>query len=168
MRGRAHAQLRLFASPERRLVFDINDFDETLPGPWEWDVKRLSASLVIAGAANGFTGKERREIVTATVACYRRDARLRRHAQPRRLVRERRRGRAPGRVRLPDEGRQRKTVDKDLAKAKTRDSLQAFEKLTRWWTAARRSSPTRRCSCRSTTCCPGETDRRPFDAQLPA
>ena len=45
----------LFASPERTLVFDANDFDETLPGPWEWDVKRLAASVVIAGRANGFT-----------------------------------------------------------------------------------------------------------------
>jgi len=45
---------RLLASPERRLVFDINDFDETMPGPWEWDVKRFATSLVIAGLANGF------------------------------------------------------------------------------------------------------------------
>jgi hypothetical protein len=47
-------------------VFDINDFDETLPGPWEWDVKRLAASLVIAGRANGFSDKERAQIVRAT------------------------------------------------------------------------------------------------------
>lgn len=47
--GDAHMlNFRLLASPERRLMFDINDFDETLPGPWEWDVKRLAASLVIA------------------------------------------------------------------------------------------------------------------------
>ena len=62
---------RLLASPERDLMFDINDFDETLPGPWEWDVKRLSASLVIAGRQNGFTGKERATIVRATVGSYR-------------------------------------------------------------------------------------------------
>ena len=61
-----------FASPERRLVFDINDFDETLPAPWEWDVKRLAASLEIAGRDNGFSTKERREIVVAAVAEYRR------------------------------------------------------------------------------------------------
>ena len=48
-----------FGSPERRLVFGINDFDETLPGPWEWDVKRLSASLAIAGRDNNFSTKER-------------------------------------------------------------------------------------------------------------
>ncbi|MCM3882171.1 DUF2252 domain-containing protein [Frankia sp. R82] len=70
--GDAHLlNFRLLASPERRLVFDINDFDETLPGPWEWDVKRLAASLVIAGRANGFTPSERRRIVTAAVGAYR-------------------------------------------------------------------------------------------------
>ena len=48
--GDAHlANFGLFASPERRMVFDTNDFDETMPGPWEWDVKRLAASIVIAG-----------------------------------------------------------------------------------------------------------------------
>jgi len=61
----------LFGSAERLLVFDVNDFDETLPGPWEWDVKRLAASLEVAGRDNGFGGKDRREIVTATVASYR-------------------------------------------------------------------------------------------------
>jgi uncharacterized protein (DUF2252 family) len=70
--GDAHmANFGVFASPERRLVFDINDFDETLPAPWEWDVKRLAASLEIAGRDNGFSTKERREIVIATVAAYR-------------------------------------------------------------------------------------------------
>jgi uncharacterized protein (DUF2252 family) len=59
----------IFGSAERRLVFDVNDFDETLPGPWEWDVKRLAASLEVA--ARGFGGKDRREIVTAAVARYR-------------------------------------------------------------------------------------------------
>ncbi|WP_261557130.1 DUF2252 domain-containing protein [Frankia tisae] len=70
--GDAHMlNFRLLASPERRLVFDINDFDETLPGPWEWDVKRLATSLVIAGRANGFDPSERRGIVTAAVGAYR-------------------------------------------------------------------------------------------------
>ncbi|HEY2205008.1 MAG TPA: DUF2252 domain-containing protein [Pseudonocardia sp.] len=70
--GDAHlANFGLFASPERRLVFDINDFDETLPGPWEWDVKRLATSMEIAGRANGYSGKERGRIVEATVAAYR-------------------------------------------------------------------------------------------------
>src|SRR3954451_20515678 len=58
--GDAHLlNFRLLASPERQLIFDINDFDETLPGPWEWDLKRLAASLVIAARANGFTDAER-------------------------------------------------------------------------------------------------------------
>jgi len=50
-----------FASPERRLVFDLNDFDETLPGPFEWDVKRLAASMAVAGGGSGFTARKRRE-----------------------------------------------------------------------------------------------------------
>ncbi|MBX9361384.1 DUF2252 domain-containing protein [Streptomyces sp. WAC04114] len=70
--GDAHMlNFRLLASPERHLMFDINDFDETLPGPWEWDVKRLSASFVIAGRANGFSAKERASVVRATVRSYR-------------------------------------------------------------------------------------------------
>lgn len=72
MCGDAHLlNFRLLASPERRMMFDINDFDETLPGPWEWDVKRLSASFVIAGRANDFSDKERAVIVQATVRSYR-------------------------------------------------------------------------------------------------
>lgn len=71
--GDAHMlNFRLLASPERRLMFDINDFDETLPGPWEWDVKRLAASLVIAGRANGFSAAERAGVVRAAVGAYRR------------------------------------------------------------------------------------------------
>jgi len=71
--GDAHlANFGLFASPERNLVFDINDFDETLPGPWEWDVKRLATSLEIAARSNGYPAKARRGIVLASVAAYRR------------------------------------------------------------------------------------------------
>ncbi|QEU93314.1 DUF2252 domain-containing protein [Streptomyces kanamyceticus] len=70
--GDAHMlNFRLLASPERHLMFDVNDFDETLPGPWEWDVKRLSASLVIAGRANGFSVPERSRVVRGTVRSYR-------------------------------------------------------------------------------------------------
>ena len=61
----------LFASPERNLVFDINDFDETLPGPWEWDVKRLVASLAVAGRANGFEPSECERVVRACARAYR-------------------------------------------------------------------------------------------------
>jgi hypothetical protein len=60
-----------YASPERRLVFDINDFDETFPGPFEWDVKRLAASFVVAGRDNGFTTKQCREVTVAAVESYR-------------------------------------------------------------------------------------------------
>jgi uncharacterized protein (DUF2252 family) len=70
--GDAHlSNFGLFGSPERRMLFDINDFDETLPGPWEWDVKRLSASLEIMGRDRGFSPSQRRTIVTAGVAEYR-------------------------------------------------------------------------------------------------
>jgi len=70
--GDAHlSNFGVFGSPERKLLFDINDFDETLPGPWEWDVKRLAASLEVAGRELGFAPADRREIVTACVAEYR-------------------------------------------------------------------------------------------------
>ncbi len=70
--GDAHlANFGAFASPSRRLVFDVNDFDETLPGPFEWDVKRLAASLAVAGRDNGFSAKARRKIILAGVGRYR-------------------------------------------------------------------------------------------------
>ena len=102
--GDAHlSNFGLFASPERTLVFDSNDFDETLPGPWEWDVKRLAASVVIASRANGFTPAAARASVLATVAAYREQmARLFRDAAARHLVRpdDRRPDRARARSRL--------------------------------------------------------------------
>jgi uncharacterized protein (DUF2252 family) len=130
--GDAHlSNFGLFGSPERRLVFDINDFDETLPGPWEWDVKRLAASLEVAARDNGFTAKKRRAIVAAAVKKYREAMRdfagmtdlevwyasvdaeqLRRHVA--------------GQLKA----RQRKRVDEDLARARTRDSMQGVAKLT--------------------------------------
>jgi uncharacterized protein (DUF2252 family) len=70
--GDAHlSNFGAFASPERELVFDVNDFDETLPGPWEWDVKRLAASFSVAGRERGFDGAERRRIVRTMAAKYR-------------------------------------------------------------------------------------------------
>ena len=70
--GDAHlSNFGLYASPERRLVFDINDFDETLPGPWEWDVKRLAVSMLIAARNNGFPVKSQERIVLGTVEEYR-------------------------------------------------------------------------------------------------
>ena len=64
-----------YAAPDRRLVVDINDFDETLPGPWEWDVKRLAASFEIGGRDRGFTDKQRREVVLAATRAYRENMR---------------------------------------------------------------------------------------------
>jgi uncharacterized protein (DUF2252 family) len=70
--GDAHlSNFGVFASPERDLVFDVNDFDETLPGPWEWDVKRLSASMLIAAEDDGFPAKDQERVVLDTVASYR-------------------------------------------------------------------------------------------------
>ncbi|HEX2472078.1 MAG TPA: DUF2252 family protein [Nitrososphaera sp.] len=60
-----------FATPERHIVFDINDFDETHPGPWEWDIKRLAVSVVIAGRHNGFRREEVREGAIRCVQSYR-------------------------------------------------------------------------------------------------
>ncbi|MBO9553526.1 DUF2252 domain-containing protein [Cellulomonas sp.] len=70
--GDAHlSNFGVFGSPERRLLFDLNDFDETLPGPFEWDVKRLLASVELAGRANDFSRKERRQAVLGAARAYR-------------------------------------------------------------------------------------------------
>ena len=70
--GDAHlSNFGVFASPDRRLVFDLNDFDETLPGPWEWDVKRLAASMLIAAQTNGLRKRDQRRVVLECVASFR-------------------------------------------------------------------------------------------------
>jgi uncharacterized protein (DUF2252 family) len=70
--GDAHlSNFGLFASPERRLLFDLNDFDETLPGPFEWDVKRMAASFMIAARNNGFSKADARAATQASVTAYR-------------------------------------------------------------------------------------------------
>ncbi|MFJ2933071.1 DUF2252 domain-containing protein [Streptomyces sp. NPDC087219] len=130
--GDAHMlNFRLLASPERQLMFDINDFDETLPGPWEWDVKRLSASFVIAARANGFDDVERERIVRRTVRSYR-EAMIR-FAGMRtidvwyaKIDAERLESLATDRLHK----RGRKNLARALEKARGRDSLQAFDKLT--------------------------------------
>ena len=74
--GDAHlSNFGFFGSPERHLVFDVNDFDETAPGPWEWDVKRLAVSLEVAGRDNEFTDDERGAAVTTAVRSYRKGIR---------------------------------------------------------------------------------------------
>jgi uncharacterized protein (DUF2252 family) len=130
--GDAHlSNFGAFGSPERRVVFDLNDFDETLPGPFEWDVKRLVASMTVAGRENGFGAKDRRAVAVGTAGAYRtamrefaampilevwyahfdvEDALVRlRAALPKKAVRQ--------------------TQDQ-LARARTRDSTQALAKLT--------------------------------------
>ena len=70
--GDAHlSNFGVFGTPERQLIFDINDFDETLPGPWEWDVKRMAASFEVMGRFRGFSPDDRRAIVVAGVGEYR-------------------------------------------------------------------------------------------------
>jgi uncharacterized protein (DUF2252 family) len=130
--GDAHlSNFGIFGSAERSLVFDVNDFDETTPGPWEWDVKRLAASLEVAARANGFTGKQRRKIVMAAVASYRQA--MRAFAAMSNLdVWYARADMSELRDQFQSrlEARQRKAVDKGLAKARTRDSMQELSKLT--------------------------------------
>ena len=130
--GDAHlANFGGFASPERRLVFDVNDFDETLPGPFEWDVKRFAASLAVAGRDNGFTAKQRRRITLAGVKAYR--TAMREFATMPMLdvwyahlnLDE---ALAELGSQLTKKGR--KWTERSVAKARTRDSMQAFAKLT--------------------------------------
>lgn len=130
--GDAHlANFGLFGSAERNLVFDVNDFDETLPGPWEWDVKRLAASLEVAARANGFGAKARRKILIRSVERYRLAMRV--FADLSNLDVWYARA-DMGQVRAQFESqlknRQRKTMDANLAKAKTRDSTRDVERLT--------------------------------------
>ena len=130
--GDAHvSNFGAFASPERRLVFDVNDFDETLPGPFEWDVKRLAASLSVAGRDNGFPAKDRRKIVLAAVEGYR--TAMRGFAQQPVLdvwyahmdIEQ-----TVGLFRSQIKAKRFKAGEAMLAKARTRDSMQALGKLT--------------------------------------
>jgi uncharacterized protein (DUF2252 family) len=131
--GDAHlSNFGIFGSAERRLMFDINDFDETLPGPWEWDVKRLAASLEVAARDNGFSAKQRRDIVQNAVSRYRqamRDFAGMTHLEVWYAHADMDELRAQAESQL--QARQRKMVDKGLAKARTRDSTQELAKLTR-------------------------------------
>jgi uncharacterized protein (DUF2252 family) len=130
--GDAHlSNFGVFASPERQLMFDINDFDETLPGPWEWDVKRLAASFEVAGRDRGFSAGERREIVLAGVAEYR--ARMQQAAGMRNLevwYAHIETTEMFAQLKSQATGKQRAKLKATLAKARTRDSMQAFSKLT--------------------------------------
>jgi uncharacterized protein (DUF2252 family) len=129
--GDAHlSNFGIFGSAERHLVFDVNDFDETTPGPWEWDVKRLAASLEVAGRENGFGGRDRRAVVMAAVASYRQA--MRAFARMTNLeVWYADADMDELRTEFDSEmkARQRKMWDKSIAKARTRDSMQEVAKL---------------------------------------
>ena len=129
--GDAHlSNFGIFRAPDRTLVFDINDFDETHPGPFEWDLKRLAASLEIAGRDRGFKPKQRRIVATASARYLQRDGAVRRHARPRRLVFAARRvGDARPLDRQYPAG-EADRLEKNIAKAKNKDSLRALGKLT--------------------------------------
>ncbi len=135
--GDAHlSNFGLFASPERTMMFDINDFDETLPGPWEWDVKRLAASVEIAGRDRGFAKRSCRAMVMAGVHEYRvglrNAARMRTleawysHMEADEVLGWINQEVASGRLKKK-EARQ---ASRDIAKARIRDSIRASTKLT--------------------------------------
>ena len=120
-----------FASPERVLVFDLNDFDETLAGPFEWDVKRLAASFEIGGRDRGFDDAERRESVLAVVRAYRKA--MREFARMRNLDVWYSRLDAEAvatRVQAENSKHSTKAFSRAVAKAQTKDSMRAFAKLT--------------------------------------
>jgi len=139
--GDAHlSNFGMFASPERSLLFDLNDFDETLPGPFEYDVKRMSASFTIAGRNNGFSEAETRDVTLASARAYRQSmARFAKmgtmdiwyaHLSESDLLA------AIRNLTRTADGTGKKAAKKDakkakasMAKARTRDSLQALSKL---------------------------------------
>jgi uncharacterized protein (DUF2252 family) len=140
--GDAHvSNFGAFASPERNLLFDLNDFDETLPGPWEWDVKRLAASIAIAARGLGLKRGRRRALVREAVGHYRKAMRdfapmhtldvWYAHLGERDF--ERLRPRVGARI--------SKRLDKGMAKARAKDSQRAFNKLTERVDGAVRITP---------------------------
>jgi uncharacterized protein (DUF2252 family) len=157
--GDAHlSNFGLFASPERRLLFDLNDFDETLPGPFEFDVKRMAASFTIAGRNNGFTQADTRAATLASVTAYREAmttfaqmptmdiwyahldedelmgqirtmiAEAKKEAKAAKQGKERKKEKKDPKVEKLA-SRGEKLAEKTAAKAHTRDSLQALSKL---------------------------------------
>ena len=135
--GDAHlANFGAYASPERRLVFDINDFDETLPGPFEWDVKRLTTSFVVAGRNNGFSTKQCRKLALAVVGSYRRTMysptrRSSMSGTPTSTSRTVWRSSSSlSRKELKRDAADLLAAENQVAKAHTRTSLQAVAKLT--------------------------------------
>ena len=129
--GDAHlSNFGVFAAPDRRLVLDVNDFDETLPGPWEWDVKRLAASFAIAGRDRDFTPEETRAAVLSTVRHYREA--MREFAAMRNL--DVWYARLDVDALLADvskvaDRKQMKAAQKNVKKAEKKNSMKAFDRL---------------------------------------
>jgi uncharacterized protein (DUF2252 family) len=138
--GDAHlSNFGVFASPERQLLFDLNDFDETLPGPFEYDVKRMSASFAIAARNNGFSKAESRDATLTSVSAYRTSmaefaemttmeiwyAHLSEADLMAAIDRFKRGAKSQKKVVKREEKRAKKAAEK----ARTRDSLQALSKL---------------------------------------
>src|SRR3954453_8394930 len=130
--GDAHlSNFGVYAAPDRRLVFDLNDFDESLPGPWEWDLKRLAASFEVAGRENGYKRKQRDAVLATLGRQYR--AAIRGFAGMRHLeVWYARLDEDAIREQLRNTGRKQLTekAERGAAKARSKDSLRALGKLT--------------------------------------
>ncbi len=132
MRDAHLSNFGVFAAPDRRLVWDLKDFDETLPGPWEWDVKRLAASLAVAGRERGFTAQDIRTAVLSAARAYReamRDFAAMRNLEVwyarldvDRILTDLAKVAPRGHL---------KEARREAAKAQKRDSLKAFDRLVR-------------------------------------
>jgi uncharacterized protein (DUF2252 family) len=139
--GDAHlSNFGVFASPERALLFDVNDFDETLPGPFEYDVKRMSASFAIAGRNNGFTKADTRAATLASVQAYREamvgfaqmgtmDVWYAKLSEQELMAAIKNLARTGTGTRKKEAKKGEKKAQAIAAKARTRDSLQALSKL---------------------------------------
>ncbi len=131
--GDAHlSNFGIFGTPERRMLFDINDFDETLPGPFEWDVKRLAASLEVAARENGYAPADRESIVLASARSYR--TAMTQFATQTELevfYASLDIDSAIAEFQATVSSKMLKRAQATVAKARTRDSMQAFSKLTR-------------------------------------
>jgi len=163
--GDAHlSNFGMFGSPERHLFFDVNDFDETAPGPWEWDVKRLAASLEIAGRDHDFSAKRRATIVQLSVRAYREAMReFAGRVDARRLVLAPRHGRAVcrGFRMLLDPKRTPERVERDHQGPRARQPSGIRQACARSRPDRRVSCTTRRSSFPSTTTSPRPTRRGP-------
>jgi uncharacterized protein (DUF2252 family) len=165
--GDAHlSNFGTFASPERNLLFDVNDFDETLPGPWEWDVKRLAASLEVAARGNEFSRRQRRRIVTASTRRYRTAIRTFSVMSNRDIWYARADLDLVHDLFQPQITSHRKGIAKDLAKAYTRDSMQAFAKLAGVVDGQARITADPPLIMPLSELLPQEKDRLGFEAQL--